>query len=208
MAIYHRFDRLPAEFSSMLDCAARHSLFLSKEWFENFIHTVVGDEKGVRIVAASADSSDESKVILPMYECARAGPLSIRELRGLSNYYASRFEPLRANTAYVPAQAVASIVADISSSVPQWDVIDVSPYVSDSPVIRCMAEAFRESGWSLQIYQCFKNPYLENEYNDFSSFLKTRSSRIRKTVANRTRAFDRDSDNSFRIIKSPDDVAS
>ena len=206
MAIYHQFDEIPAEFSTMLEHAARHSLFLSKDWFENYIDTVVGGEKELRILAASAGSSDDSKLVLPMQDDGSAGPLSLRELHALANYYASRFEPLLAVTSNVPEEAVASLVAEISASAPRWDVVDVSPYASDSPVMRSMVDAFRESKWAVQVYECFKNLYLENEYDDFASYLKTRSSRIRKTAANRTRAFDRDSANSFRIVTSPDEV--
>ena len=208
MTIYKKFDDIPAEFSTTLERASRESIFLSKEWFENYIRTVVPDESGIRIFAVPPDVSDTSGLVLPMYSSDRTGLLSMRELRGLSNYYASRFEPLIVDQENVPSSSVKSLVTDIAESEPRWDVVDVAPYAAGSSLMNGLRDAFRNQNWAVQTYECFNNLYLENDFGDFASFLKTRSSRIRKTAANRARGFDRDSANSFQIVTSPDDLDS
>lgn len=69
-----------------------------------------------------------------------------------------------------------------------------------------IAQSFRASSWVVQTYSCFRNPYLVQEFANFDSYFKTRNSRIRKTTANRARAFDKIVENSFRIATLPEDV--
>ncbi len=204
MAVYESFSEIPDQCRELLGYSGSQSLFFSQPWFENYVQTVVSDSDRVRIFSASPDESCNADILLPLCSHEQSGLIAPKTLSGLANFYSSRFEPLVKHLSDIPSKSVRAMVAEIVAEKPGWDVVDISPYRFDSAVLQELGDAFSGHRWALQKYFCFRNLFLENEYQDFDSYLSTRSSKIRKTTANRVRKFDRDPENRFEIITSVD----
>jgi len=208
MAIYTSFVDIPDLFSETIRNAGSASLFHSRQWFENYIRTVVPDKARVSIFASSSDKMPETAVLLPLYDEGRGAKLSPRRLSALANYYSSQFDLMRTEGADIPLESLRSLVSEIVSAKPAWDIVKISPCKSDSLAYKHLIDAFSSNRWAVQNFHCFENLYLENNYQDFDSYLASRSSRIRKTAANRARKFDRNPSSSFKIITSEDELES
>ena len=206
MAIYKSFADIPDLFSKSIRNSGTASLFCSQQWFENYIRTVVPDQERVSIFATSSGEMPETAVLLPLYDEGRGARLSPRILCALANFYSSQFDLMWTRGADVPSKSIHDIVSEIVSTKPAWDVVRISPCRSDSLTYRQLLDAFSSNRWAVQEFHCFKNLYLKNNYQDFESFLASRSSRIRKTAANRARKFDRNPSSSFNIITRVDEL--
>jgi len=206
MAIYKSFADIPDLFSESIRNSGTASLFCSRQWFENYVRTVVPDKERVSIFAKSSDAMPETAVLLPLYDQGRWARFSPRKLCALANFYSTQFDLLWTKDADIPSDSIYSIVTEITSAKPAWDVVKISPCKSDSLTYQQLIDAFSSNKWAVQAFHCFKNLYFRNDYQDFDSYLASRSSRIRKTAANRARKFDRDPSSSFQIITRVGDL--
>ena len=182
-------------------------LFSSREWYENYVDTVVGDSPGVTLVVTDEAEGGGIAPVLPMLASPPAHAFALRRIESLSNYYSSEFGFLNGSRSNSAARDAASIAAELDRCRPRWDCVNVKPVAASSEWLACFDDALRSHRWLSQQYHCFTNLFLRNEHQNFAAFLKTRSSRIRKTAANRTRKFDRDERNEFRIITAGKDIS-
>jgi hypothetical protein len=204
MTIYKCLADVPESLWNGVVGAQAASMYLCRPWFENYIRTVVPDKDKVSILANRSLDVPGSAMLLPLYEQGGHSVFSPRQLCALSNFYTSHYDLLWSNGEEFPAESFRGMVSELVSLSPAVDVFNISPCRSDSLALQHFKEAFGAHRWPVQEYHCFKNLYLENTYQDFDSYLASRSTQIRKTVANRSRKFDRDPSSSFEIITSVD----
>jgi hypothetical protein len=125
---------------------------------------------------------------------------SSNRLSSLSNFYTSHFGLLSNVEDETRKNLIDQVVYEIGVEHPRIDIVRLSPLDGKSAETRMLQESFSTHGWLTERYFCFQNLYEEVDGISFQEYLKARSSRIRKTAANRSRKFDRDSSNRFEII--------
>ncbi|MFC6669022.1 hypothetical protein [Marinobacterium aestuariivivens] len=92
VASYPSIDALPKIFLKLLEDKERDSIFLGRDWFENFSATVATGVEDVLFLCL-IDSCGRAVAVLPMWRSeSHFHGVKVRKLTGLSNYYTPIFD--------------------------------------------------------------------------------------------------------------------
>jgi hypothetical protein len=153
--------------------------FATADWYTHFLRSVADD--GWRIAIPSAQN-DEAFMLL------YAPSDSSRELRALTNYYASLYTPIIGSPAD-RASVTRNLIANLDAHRPRVSLLQLSPMDFDSPDARSVEEELRRCGWYTRRFFCFGNWYLPCDGLTFGEYMSARDSRLRNTVTRKSKKF-------------------
>jgi CelD/BcsL family acetyltransferase involved in cellulose biosynthesis len=195
---YPSLTALPAGASRVFEQAARHSVYFSKPWFENYISTVIADQSLIRIYSAGPENAPSA--LLPMQVVERGrGLLAPRTLQGLENYYSSLFGPLLGDHAGAPE--IRGLVQAIRDSGERWDMLDFHPLSRESVCFDLLIEALRGVGYLTQPFFCFGNWYLEVNGRSFAEYFEALPSQLKNTIKRKRKQLESGGTTRFEIIR-------
>ncbi len=203
---YAGLSGLPSAYSDVFAESSAESIFLTREWFENFEKTVLpsGGVATVYGVERGTPASDPVAALV-LLSHDRSGLLAPRRLTSLTNYYTCFYGIAKKSGTDVSGVAdalVSRLWADRSS----WDLVDLHPLPEASSDFSQLRDAFRNRGVAVQPYFCFGNWYLESQGMSYADYLNGRSSVLRKNIPYNRRRFERSADNRIEIATAPADV--
>ncbi len=177
--VFHSFDALPPEWSKHFDQASVTSIFYSLPWFDNYLRTVPGDGREVRIYAAARDNG--AVAILPMQTAAQAlGRLAPRSLSALGNYYTSLFGPITAGDDQ--GAVLHALAAALARERPCWDIVDLQPLDREAATFSGLLQAFKSAGWWACPYYRFGNWFLDVRGRGYADYWHSLPSPLRNTL--------------------------
>lgn len=209
--IYKQLDALPQLCNSAFVSAERHSIFLSRPWFENFVQHVVNAETPLFIfVSHSKPESDQDVALLLLWNPSDRHHLAVirpRKLLALGNYYTSLFAPIYHSESPQSSVSIGELVRTIAADKPAWDVVDVKPLNPDSSAFKAIGEAFQQAGWFTHRYFSFGNWYYRPNGASFADYLATRPSQLRNTLRRKQKKFNQQTKSRLCIITGNDGLA-
>ena len=197
---YADLAALPDHYEAVFSCAARTSLFFTRQWYRNFIGTVLAPHEHLRIYAVGTTSNPpQARAVLPMrYSNPRAGVFGIATLSGLSNYYTSLFGPVVDSDESALQDVLDSLAAAIASDKMHWDAVNVHPLAAGEPVFPGLVAAFRNAGLLVQTYFCFGNWYLQIRGRSYAEYFESLPPQVRSTVKRKRKQLEKSPDS--RIV--------
>lgn len=151
---YERPEQIPATFDALFAAAEERSFDCGRDWFANFVATVIDPDGDPTFLAAEADG--HSLAILPL----RLGKTGFGALNAasLSNYYTSLYAPLLAEGA--GEREIALLLADLKAHYPKLSQLRFAPMDSQAPSSAALRQGLQLSGYCTFSYFCFGNWYL------------------------------------------------
>lgn len=185
---------------ALFDAAARSNPFAHSVFQLHFLDQIATD--AWRILALEAGEGEQAAVMLLYAEAAAP-----RQLRSLTNYYASLFSPIVCATTPAPA-VVDRLVEALAGQRPRIATADFSPIAGDDPANRALLEALRRRGWYVRPYFCFGNWYLPCAGMGFEPYMRARDSRTYNTWSRKAKRFKLGAEGEARLqlVTDPADV--
>jgi CelD/BcsL family acetyltransferase involved in cellulose biosynthesis len=178
---YPGLEALPEAYARVFRDGGDTSFFLRRDWFHNFIETVVQDPRRIRVYGVESGTG-VPVAALPMLRTYQTGStLSPARLDGLTNYYSTYFAPVIASGGDVAAVARA-LAARLWKDRREWDVIALQPLERGAAAFDDLVRALRDAGIVTQTYFCFGNWYLEVAGRSYLEYLESLSSVLRKNI--------------------------
>lgn len=205
-SLYNDFSSLPPGYGRLFDEWRSRSYCYSLDWFYNFVATVKDPEHHIAIYGVESENRAATPLAaVPMqYSILSGGPLGLRTLRPLANYYASLFGPVLDLESQDVEALVGHLVRAMVSDKRRWDAIDLSPLDTGSPVFPALQKALGEAGMVSQTYFCFANWYLEVGGRSYAEYLKSLPSFLSKKIPYKTRRLEKHFNARIQIITSND----
>ncbi len=172
--------------------------FACSEWIHHFIDQIAQDDW--RILAL--DGGAPGSALMLAYGQA-AAPW---RCMALANYYTSLYSPL-ASVASAPgdrADAMRSIVRELSSARPRIATLQLSPLDAQSPDTMALLDELRGQGWYARQYFAFGNWILPCEGLEFEAYIAARDSKVRHTLERKSKKLR--ASGSLEIVTEPADV--
>lgn len=194
---YEGIEDISESCRQLFERSGRENVFLSLEWFRNFIATVVQKEDRVRIYAVGreSDSNHVMGAVVLWLQPRKAGFLSPYILQGLSNYYTAYFGPVWQGKEEDIDEFAAALVGALLEDRREWEVLDLRPLDPESPIFQGLLKALRRKGIPTQTHSCFGNWYLPVKGTTFDQYVEGLSKVLRKNIPYQTRRLER----SFRV---------
>jgi len=193
------FSSLPDSARRLFVQATEHSVFLAPVWFELLAEKVFSKANAQVICAMQGEQCLAAVPVIP------ASQGWVRQLSGLSNYYASYFSPVIADTGDT-GEALAVIAKAIREAKPGWDILDFQPMPHDDPIFGAWQKALRQAGFSVQDYYCFGNWFLRLDGHTFKEYYDGLSSRLKNTIKRRRKKLEKQAQLSLRIFSGTDEL--
>lgn len=199
---YRGISGLPQTYSKVFAESSATSVFLTRDWFENFERTILGDGQAATVYGVERQAPDvEAIAALVLQDHERSGVFGPRSLTSLANYYSCFYGVARRSVAGIEPTAIAdAIVAALSRDRASWDIIDLRPLLKSSTDYSLLADSFRRHGFVVQSYFCFGNWYLEVGGRSYAEYVSTLSSVLRKNIPYNLRRFQRSAANHMDIV--------
>lgn len=181
---YSGLEALPETYARVFRDGGGTSFFLRRDWFQNFVETVIQDPHRIRVYGVE-DGAGLPVAALPMLSTPRSSSpglsLSPARLDGLANYYSTYFAPVISRRADVPSVGRA-LAAGLWRDRRQWDVVTLQPLDRSAAVFGVLVQAFRDVGMMVQTYFCFGNWYLDVGGRSYLEYLESLPSVLRKNI--------------------------
>jgi CelD/BcsL family acetyltransferase involved in cellulose biosynthesis len=182
VAVHEDFAALPDRFKTLFARAGNTSVFLTFQWYLNFIQTALASNERPRIYAVDTTTDPISARAALLVRYSDTGAPGSIQLNGLCNYYTSLFGPV-IDPDESDTQAILNVLAAaIAGDKIRWNVIDLRPLAIDTPVFGAMVNAFRNAGMLVQTYFCFGNWYLRVHGRSFAEYLDSLPSKTINTI--------------------------
>jgi hypothetical protein len=213
VAVHESFDALPAPYQSLfLQAAQEAGLFFSLPWFANLAGTAFAARR-VRIYAVENPRAEGEtgavRLALPLAWESNAGSIGkMRELAACANYYSSLFGPVvAAGHDHTAVQRDMTMLAQtIAGEMPAWHMVRLQPMDADAAMFNACVAAFRQAGMAVQPYFCFGNWYLQVNGRSYQEYVQSLPSRLRNTLARKTRQLEASRQSRILIIKDGPDI--
>lgn len=187
--VHFGFDALPAPYLALFAGAAGEAgFFFSLPWLANLYRTALPDT-ALRIYGIEAGQGEAKvRLALPLtHRKAAGGIAAARELGACANFYSSLFGPVLACGVAPSPQDFFRLARAIASEAPAWDVVNLQPMAIEAPVFEMCVAGFRQAGMAVQTYFCFGNWYLEVGGRSYREYAETLPSRLKNTLARKSR---------------------
>lgn len=208
VTVYSGFESLPASYEALFNKAATESgFFFSLPWFLNLQQHALS-EQCLRIYAVEANQeNDDIHLMLPlMHSKSVQGFFSLRSLGACANFYTSLFGPVSGQRDLHFQENLGLLASAIAAEVPVWDQIVLQPLAVDEPRFDLVANAFRQAGFAVQPYFCFGNWYLDVKDRSYQEYFVTLPSKMKNTLARKSRHLARSHQWNIKIFSSQDQV--
>jgi hypothetical protein len=177
---YPDWDRLPGDVEGLFAKGERHSLFLSRDWFETLaMHAL---DPAERVVLACVIDDDRTLSVLPL----RTDPAG--NWHSLSTYYASLYSVLLAAGAHDDTLAH---LAEGLAGLPIRS-LRIEPVADDDRAISALETAMREQGFDSQRLFHFANWSHPLHGESYADYFSGRPSRLRNTIERKRRKLQRE----------------
>lgn len=194
LKIISSWQELPPKAISLLDHFDSISPFMGSSWFSLF-HRYVAESLGEQKWLILEDT-DKVLAILPMLECQDG---KTRILKSLTNYYSPYFELI------CEPENKATLLQILTQKsehyFKQFDRIEISPLTPENHSL--ISSSFRNIGFHIHSYVHTVNWQLKS-IGDFDHYWKSRSSRLRNTVARKLKKITKTNEFEFMVFKSGD----
>lgn len=207
ICLFHRFEDLPADYEEVLRASSGQNVFLSPAWFRHLFNTSFDKHAGLRLYLTQLD--DESArcgLLLPMSHNGKRNFLAPRRLTSLSNFYTPLFAPLATSCERDAQEDMNRIAAAMASERPRWDMVLLYPMDPQSALFSSALHAFRQAGMMAASYFCFGNWYLRVAGRSFEQYFQELPSRLRNSIARKTRRLEGAGRLRVRIVTTTDEV--
>jgi hypothetical protein len=181
---YTGLGNLPKRYEELFAEASQDNFFLSLPWFRTLESTVLGRNELVQVVGVESEEPSNAALGAMVLKVSKDSHrfFSPRTVDSLTNYYSSYFAPILARNSASPDQLVRTIVGELKSGSPQWDVLNIRPLDLSLSGVQCLHLAMESSGLKTQTYFCFGNWYLNVNGRSYAEYFKDLPSVIRKNV--------------------------
>ncbi|ANG62528.1 hypothetical protein A8C75_08515 [Marinobacterium aestuarii] len=183
---YPRINALPDVFLRLLEEKDQDSIFLGRDWFDNFSATVATGAGDVFFLCM-ADNNGRAVAVLPMWRNeGRFHGVKVRKLTGLSNYYSPIYDVIIDASLTTREYAYSFFMTYLWKEMKGWDLVDFYP-VS----IEARNDILKISGVKIWKFDYFitKNFYHDSCEN-FENYISSRSSRVVNTVKRKFKKLD------------------
>ncbi|MGR8932726.1 MAG: hypothetical protein ACU836_19075, partial [Gammaproteobacteria bacterium] len=194
----------PDNYYSLAKKLEHESLFLSSQWFNNFLETVVKDDESV-IWFGLKDSRGQPLFLMPLWRKPYSA-WQAHKLESLSNYYTTLYEPLHCiSDQHQQTEAFDLVVKSICKL--DWDVLDIFPLNPASTNFTLLINAFKRYKRHVTPYFMYANWFLLIENLSFKDYYHARPGQLKNTIKRRTNKL-RQKSVEYRIYTDPEDLAS
>lgn len=167
--------------------------FARSEWLIHFLEHVADDDW--KIWAAVSEQAGGAVMLL--YSVGSAQP------QALTNYYASLYSPIV--TPFVSKAAPArELVGKLSARGSHVSTVQLAPLSTEDA--DAMSAALDDRGFYVKRYFCFGNWYLPCIDQSYDEYMARCDSKLRNTIARKSKKFFADPANRLEIITDPADV--
>nr|WP_067297841.1 GNAT family N-acetyltransferase [Marinobacterium profundum] len=187
---YPRIDTLPETFLNLLEGKEQDSIFLGRDWFENFCDTVAIGAGNVFFLCLTGNDGS-ALAVLPMWRNeAHFHGVKVRKITGLSNYYSPIFDVIIDNNLTTREDAYSHFLKYLWKEVPGWDVVDIYPISGES-----RNDLIKINGVLASKFDYFitKN-FFHESCDDFEVYLSGRPSRVINTIKRKFKKLDAEGD--------------
>src|SRR5688572_4656797 len=202
---YRGLGTLPSAYSDVFAEASGESVFLTREWFDNFERTILNGAVATVYGVETQSLEPEPVAALVLNAHERDGLVAPRRLTSLTNYYTC-FYGIARKRQVAPSTVVESLASALWVNRTDWDVLDLRPLVCTSADFVALKSSLSTCGVAVQPYFCFGNWYLDVGGRSFSEYLSSLSSVLRKNVPYNLRRFERSAANRVEIVTAPADA--
>jgi predicted ATP-grasp superfamily ATP-dependent carboligase len=186
VACYPSIDTLPKTFLKLLEDKERESIFLGRDWFDNFAATVATSPEDVLFLCLM-DNRDRAAAILPMWRNeSRFHGVKVRKLTGLSNYYSPVFDVIVDASLTSREIAYGYFLRYLWKEIRGWDLIDIFPVSREAKDDLLKINGVKSSKFD---YFLTKNFY-HDRCGDFDRYLSQRPSRVLNTIKRKLKKLD------------------
>jgi hypothetical protein len=175
--------------------------YLAPAWFARIAGCCLNAGERARLDLAEGPGG---RAQFPLRERnGRLGPLRVRELAGLSNYYSMRWEPPGLAEAADPAALVERWARAVRAERPaparlRFDALDDA-----SPAFAGLADGLRAAGWWVEPFPQFVNRYLPVAGLSFDDYWRARPGRLRGTVDRKAKQLAKAHESRLEIVADP-----
>ncbi len=194
---YASFKELPSECLALFQPDGANCFFSGLPWFHNFVQNAMDEGDQVRIYHVGP-AGDPGVVVAMRYHIGGEGPLRMRTLSSLSNFYTSLFGILGDEEKFT--SAALELGRTISIESPRWDMVELKPLDIRSPSFAALAKGLESAGFVVQTYFCHGNWYLPTNGRNFAQYVETLPSALRNTLSRKTRRLERTGKARIEII--------
>ena len=192
---YADWTQLPDSADRLFSQAAAESIFFSRTWFECLIrHRPASSEN---VVLACVVEDTHVLAILPLEQ--REGG----HYYALTNLYSSLYTLLLAKQA---PRAVYACLAKGLISLP-FSLLHLGPIGEDDGQLQCLQQTMESMGISCQRRFGFYNWVQPTQGQTFDDYLQSRSSRVRNTIARKSRKLEREYGYRVQLYQDHDEQA-
>ncbi|HEY5799449.1 MAG TPA: GNAT family N-acetyltransferase [Burkholderiaceae bacterium] len=186
------FDTLPASSAALFGAAG--DPFSTIAWYRHLASSVLSEHGALRIETAHTGAST---LVMPLF-VQRANR---RVLRSAANFYTSLYAPPHSGD---PAPAALAWARKAKAA--RWAKVELAPMDADAPLYGALADGLRQAGFITQRYFCFGNWYLPVAGRSYDAYAAALPSRLRHTLARKSRQLAAMPGFRIEILRSIDDV--
>ncbi len=178
LAVFDDIAALPDRARLRLAPAVASGPFHSSLWFEILARTCPEPPWRPLFVSDEAGS-----ILAPLREIRDEG----RHLESFGNFYTCEYSPCLGTAP--TAMASTRLAEWLNASRPRIDTLQFRNMRADQVDCTALANAFRQAGWAVQVYEQFGNWYEPTTDIDYGKYLAARDGKLRSTIERKTRRF-------------------
>jgi len=203
--IYQSLEELPIVVNEFWQEQSRHDYFIGRSWFDNFINNVANQDGSVRIYVVT-HGEDGVQAILPLWIKSNTKYFgATRIVTSLSNYYSPYFRLILNNSADAET-TINELITHIKHDLAIWDAMLLGPVDVCSVNNYLFVEALKKQGLSVKTYFACANWIIDLNDTDFTSYFKSRPSKLRHTYQRRQKKLAHDYQFNIKVFSDLTDL--
>jgi hypothetical protein len=195
------FSDLPHDVETLFATASKADFFRSLPWFRTLTHAGIPPGTQPRLYVAGPPEARAG--LVTHAPPARLGPLRLRTLRSLTNFYSCGYGPL--TTEADQPGAITPVIGQIIADHPRWDVIDLDS-LDRGAGFDSLVQAFASRGWPTRSYFHFGNWYETTAGMTAADYFAARPGQLRNTLKRHANKLAKTASSTFRIFTREDEI--
>lgn len=204
-SFHSRFDDLPASHQGLLARTGGRSFYATRAWFETLATTTLDPHETLRLLAVSAEDGRALAVLPLVATVTEMGPVRLRRLAALANFYSIAFLPVVDPDSQ--GAAVAALARALDQARRQWDVIDLCALPAEDALAGALVDALAAAGFPVQRYSQFGNWYEDTAGMTAADYLSARPGALRSTLRRHQAKLGRNAAARFELVTGLDGLA-
>jgi hypothetical protein len=184
--IYEHWDALPEQTVGLFDGTSVQSVFLSRVWFQNLIHTSLNAGQKVRVFSIEYCSRPGIPVLLLPTYTEDAEAFKPWALSSLTNFYTPLFAPLVSDNCE-SRSALQALAMKIAGQSPRWDTVNLRWLDKNSSMFLELVYALKSAGFVVQTYFCSGNWYEPIGERNYEQYLQGLRSSVRNIARSKAK---------------------